>query len=342
MPSRRAIREIVTKMIALVPADALEDLRSEDPATAAEVHFEPLRVHRLPSAQITDGDCSVDGYYEQFVDPQRPRILYSGDVVAERARFTVIHELGHHIVNSVDPSLLDDLDRLGNSPEEASQAEEMVCHQFAGEILVPVSLLDEVIADEALLPNHIVSLRDRTNASWEAIAVQAANHAQTRTVVALVRKRGEVSFVAANWPTNWRRNGRVKPNGPLDMAFFHDATARPDVYRHELGGAEALFCDTQKVDEGLAVAVMSPKRSDGRQSSLESVVPTWKEREEYCSWCGEERNVDWCDFCSGQKCWSCNQCGCQTPATNPICPECFLHKPFRSGACICRDCEAVA
>lgn len=342
MPSRRAISEIVTKMIALVPDDALEDLRNEDPATAAEVHFEPLRVHRLPSAQITDGDCSVDGYYEQFVDLQRPRILYSGDVVAERARFTVIHELGHHIINSVDASLLDELDQLGNSVEEASQAEEMACHQFAGEILVPTSLLDEVIDGAALLPSHIISLRDRTNASWEAIAVQAANYPHTRTVVALIRKRGAVSFVATNWPTSWRRDSRVQPNGPLDWSLLHDARMRREVYRHGLGGAEAFFCDSKRADERLAIAVMSPQRSDGKQSWLEPAQPASADYEVFCDWCGDERNVGWCDFCSGKRCQSCDRCGCQKVITNPICPECFLEKPFRPGAPVCRDCQDAA
>ena len=341
MRSQEAIREIVAKMIALVPDDALEDLRNEEPASAAEVHFEPVRVHQLPSAQITDGDCSVDGYYDPFVDPLRPRILYSGDVVAERARFTILHELGHHVLNSVGATLLDDLDQIGDSPEEASQAEESACHQFAGEILVPKALLDEVIGDKALLPSHIISLRDRTSASWEAIAVRAANYAQTRTVVALVRCRGGVSFVAANWPTSWPRGSRVRPTGPLDMALLHSTTGRREIYRYELGGQEALFCDTQGVDEGLAVAVLSPQRSDGRQSWLEPVEPAWREREEYCAWCGDERIVGWCNLCSGRRCQSCGRCGCQKPIINPVCPLCYLRNPFRPGACVCRDCESV-
>ena len=342
MPSRRAIRDVVTKMIALVSPDALEDLRSEDPVSAVELHFEPVRIHRLPSANIGGGNCSVDGYYEPFVDPERPRILYSDDVVAERVRFTIIHELGHHIINWVDTSLLDDLDQLGNSPEDATQAEEMACHQFAGEILVPTSLLDEVIAGESLLPNHIVGLRDRTNASWEAIAVQAANYVHIRTAVVLIRHRGEVSFVATNWPSTWPRRSHVKPTGPLDTALSLKRTARREIYRYHLFGAEALFCDTLPVDEGLAVAVLATRRSDGKQTWLEPVEPALSEPEAFCDSCGEERNVDWCDLCSGKLCWSCRRCGCQETIINPVCTRCFLQKPFRPGASVCIDCEDSA
>lgn len=132
-----AIHDVVKQMIALVPDDALHDLQYEDPASAVEVHYEPVRVHRLPHASLLGGDCSVDGYYESFIDPASPRILYSDDVVAERARFTIIHELGHHIFNTVGAVLLDDLDRMGGSAAEAQRAEESACHQFAGQVLVP-------------------------------------------------------------------------------------------------------------------------------------------------------------------------------------------------------------
>ena len=79
----------------LVADDALFDLPTEDPSAAVEVHFPPVRVRCLPSLDLTRGDCSVDGYYEPFLDPEEPQILYSGDVIAQRARFTVMHELGH-------------------------------------------------------------------------------------------------------------------------------------------------------------------------------------------------------------------------------------------------------
>ena len=36
MPSRRAIRDVAAKTVALVPADALADLQDEDPALAVE------------------------------------------------------------------------------------------------------------------------------------------------------------------------------------------------------------------------------------------------------------------------------------------------------------------
>lgn len=341
MPSRNAIRAVAEQMAELVPDDAIHDLQFEDPALAVEVHYEPVRVHRLPRASLIEGDCSVDGYYDSLLDPDIPRILYSDEVVAERARFTIIHELGHHILNTYGARLLDDLDRIGGSVAGAKSAEESACHQFAGQVLVPKELLEDIIASDALTPRHIVRMHEMTNASWEALAVGTASYTGQTTAVALVRSPGEVAFVAANGLAPWPRGSSVRPGGVLDRALrCNSARARREVYRYGLGRAEELFCDTLRVSAGLAIAVMSPRRSDGGLSILMPVEPAWKDREEFCAWCNAERDVGWCHECSGQRCRECERCGCDVPISNPVCPKCFLVGPIRTGSEVCVDCEA--
>src|ERR1700724_3309022 len=96
---------VVTDLLSLVPVDFRLDLIAEDPLTALEVHFAPLRVRALPVARMGD-DCSVDGYYESYVDPARPCILYSADASPARVRFTLLHELGHHLIATSAAHLL--------------------------------------------------------------------------------------------------------------------------------------------------------------------------------------------------------------------------------------------
>jgi hypothetical protein len=192
-----------------------------------------------------------------------------------------------------------------------------------------------------LTPRLILKLREATDARWEALAVRTADYPNTKTAVILIRDRGKVSFVASNGFAHWRRGSQVQPNGALDRALSRStATADKDTYRFGLGGAEAMFCDTARVDDRLAVAVMSTRRSDGGLSILEPAEPIWKTRVEFCQWCGDERDVGWCDNCSGRYCRTCERCGCITPIKNPICPQCQLEGPFRPGAAICMDCEA--
>ena len=238
--------------------------------------------------------------------------------------------------------LLDDLDRIGGSGNGASNAEESACHQFAGEVLVPAPLLREVIGDDVLKPQHLVRLHDRTSASWEVIAIQAANYPSRNTAVVLVREGGEVAFTAANGLPIWPRYSEVEPGGPLDRALARESiTARPEIYRYSLGGAERLFCDTMRVHGGLAVAVLSSQRSDGRPSVLRPVEPAWQEREEFCPWCNDDRDVGWCYDRSGRRCRTCGRCACQQRSENPVCSWCNLEGPFRDGAQVCLDCEAV-
>ncbi|MCY3925404.1 MAG: ImmA/IrrE family metallo-endopeptidase [bacterium] len=340
MPTRAAISKIAERMLAPVPPGALNDLRDEDPATAVEVHYPPVHVLPLPPENITSADCSVHGYYERFLDPARPRILYSNAVTPERARFTILHELGHHILVTSGDGLLSDLDQLAGPQGDPVEVEEAACDQFAGEVLVPAELMEQIIGDDPVKPRHVLETRQRTNASWEAVAVQVANYPERRTAVVLIREPGQVSFVARNGLQAWPRGSRVQSGGPLDRALRRDSRRRPDVYRHRLAGAENLYCDTARVDGRLAVAVMAPQRSDGGLTALEPVEPTWKTRDESCEWCGDERDVGWCDHCRGRRCRSCSRCGCQQPIESPVCPECHLENPIRSGSRVCRDCEA--
>ena len=327
-------------MLALIEPEVLDDLRDEDPETVIEVHYQPVRVLPLPPESITSGDCSIDGYYEQFLDVARPCILYSNTATPERARFTILHELGHHIFVTVGAPLLNDLDQIAGPLGDPKDVEEAACDQFAAQVLVPTELLGQIIGDGPVMPRHVVEAREQTNASWEAVAVQVANYPQTRTAVALVREPGQVSFVARSGLQAWPRGSPVQPGGPLDQALRFDSRWRRDVYRYSLGGAEQLYCDTARVDDRLAVTVMSPRRSDGGLTVLEPVEPTWKTREESCEWCGDERDVGWCYYCRGRRCRTCLRCGCRKPIENPVCPECHLENPFRLGARVCRDCEA--
>jgi len=339
-PRRLSVEALAVELHDLIPSEARSDLRSEDPGLAVEVHFEPVVVRPLPAVSFHDVECSIDGYYEASLNPQRPTILYSSDVVAERARFTILHELGHHLLNGEGAHLLDDLDLLGGSALGAARMEEATCHQLAGRLLIPREELDGVIGGDVLRHAHIVELHARTNASWEAVAVRAASHAGPKTSVVLIRKPGVVSFAPANGLSWWPRGSTTAPGGPLDRAFNVESIAVTDVHRHGLAYAERLFCGTYQVHDKLAVGVLTRKPSDGHFEILEQPDPLWKDREEFCQWCGNERSVGWCGACSGRKCHSCDRCGCGKPRQNPLCPECSCRNAFNEGLRVCVDCEA--
>lgn len=341
MPLRFEVHDIATEMVGLVSDLVLGVLREGDPVSAVETHYRSVRVRRLPPAGIPAQHCSLDGEYNDYLDPERPLILYSDSGGSQRARFTIVHELGHHILASDGAFLLDDLDQIGESYGGAVQAEEAACHQFAGRVLVPAEVLARVIGEGPVEPRHILRLHEDSDASWEAVAIRAADHARADTAVVLIRDRGHVSFVTANWPTFWARNSPVKPGGPLDRALRHNSRGESEVFRYGLGGADAMFCDTVRVDDRFAVAVISRRRNSERGLSfLEEVEPKWREEVEFCLRCNVERDEDWCENCKGRRCPECKGCGCQVPVENPLCPGCSLRNPRKPGARFCVDCEA--
>jgi hypothetical protein len=335
---------ITTALLAHVDEDVQADLRSEDPATVIELYFGPIGFQPLPGARVARGQCATDGYYDSEIDATQPWIIYADDVHEARIRFTILHELGHHLLVTTASELLDDIDVLGASTGSgAVQTEEAICHRFAGNLLVPDEILTATIGTNRVTPEHIVAIHEQGVASWEAVAVRVAEFMPAAGAVVLLRDRETVAFCAASprmgsaW---WPRDSRLNPNGPLARGLNLRQKAQPEQYRFDLGFARAMFCDTLPVHDGLAIGVLSEKPSDASLSIIEQPEPAWKERTQFCEWClGVERDRGWCYRCGGRYCPDCDRCGCSHPARNPRCPVCGLLKPNRSGASMCLDCE---
>ena len=342
MPST-SVERIAAELAAIVSEDAAYDLRFEEPDRAVERHFRPLRARALPRTMSFGDTCSTDGWYDANIDPERPWIFYSGDQNEKRIRFTIAHELGHHLLVSDGSGLLDDMDQLGESARELNAIEESICHQFAGALLIRDSDLVEVIGDHQVLPAHILELYRHGAASLEAIAVRVAGQMTQAGAVVLMRSDSTVGFCASSpdlgrsW---WGRGSPVDPDGPLARATTREFQAVPETYRFGLAFATQLFCDTLPVDGKYAIAVLSDRPSIGTRMVLVEVEPRWKDDVQFCSWCvSVERDVGWCDICKRQRCRQCDRCGCVAPGNDPVCPACRLRSPRRPGADVCRDCE---
>jgi len=337
------IERITAQLIAHVPDDARGDLVDEDPESVIAVYFDPIGLQPLPRRDLVADDCSTDGYYDPFIDPARPWIIYADDVAPSRIRFTLLHELGHHLLNTSAAALLDDLDELGGSSERAKRFEESVCHQFASELLLPTQLVDEILpASGAVMPAHVRELHQRSEkVSLDAVAVRVAARLRTPGAVVILREEATIAFCAArglegSW---WPRGSAVDPNGPLARALRIEQRARPDTYRWQLANARQLHCDTLPVHERLAIAILATVPSDASLNIVDEVEPAWKTREYWCEQCNEERNAGWCDRCHGPHCPECGRCACVKTKRNPLCKECGLQNPARPGASMCVDCE---
>lgn len=337
---RTTFDSVARQLLGFVPDEIQDDLRSEDIVAAIEIHYEPVRAQAIPAAQVAErGKCSTDGYYEANLDPTHPWILYADDVAPARVRFTLLHELGHHLLAGAAVELLDPIDVLGRGDAEA--AEEQVCHRFASLVLIPDAEVGRL--EPPLTPEQVTTVREATGASWEATAVRLATAAEETLAIVLMRDHGTVSFAASSprlgpW---WPRGSPLDPHGPLRRLPSRRLTARRETYRFGMGGAKSMFADAGPASASMAIAVLRDRPSDGHFEILDEPEPTWKERLLYCEACGGDRSTGWCEVCRGPFCDQCERCGCAAaPKKNARCDCCKMERPRRPGAAMCFDCEA--
>lgn len=265
MTTTSSLEAALVRMLALVSEEVRAAVIAE-PVTALERFFHPLRVREVELTESLSSDlCSCDGYYDSEIMPGQPWILFRPDVVWERVLFTLLHELGHHLIRHVDDDLLDIVDQIAGRDGDPEQVEEQLCHGFAGQVLVPSELLRSILAERRPTPDDIVRLKNASNASWEAVAVRAASELPGRGAVVLVRDTSSMAFSAPSpaLRSPWPRGSAIAPSGALARALSDVTTNEPEVFRWGLDGALALSCDAQPVHRHLAVAVLYDERPSG-------------------------------------------------------------------------------
>lgn len=337
-----SIDALVEWMLELVSGADLVNV-VEDPASAIPVAFPPARVVALaPGSALASDACSCDGHYDDQIVAGVPHLLYSNDRSPRRARFTLLHELGHFVVRHLEPALLDLIDEAAGASGNPDTLEERACHAFAGRLLVPDAELDELIADGRPKPDHVIALYMRRRASWEAAAIRFAERLSGPSAIVIVRNRGSIGFCASSpgltsW---WPRGSALDPSGPLMRATERPARAQPDTFRYDLPGATKLWCDVRQAWPGLGVAVMGDRPSGGQLNLLPATDDEWGRL--YCLRCGELREGEWCFECRGARCDECGACGCYRRAPERLCEgACGLLKglgTFDAGSDVCRDC----
>lgn len=238
-----ALTPIVARLLAALPMHPAQLIWS--PARAIRRHFPSVSLQPLPpGSPFTSLACQCDGYYEATLTPGRPWILYRDDVPIERVRFTLLHELAHHLIHAVDPDLYDQIDKVAGAVGDPAEVEERVCQRFAATLLVSDTLLDHVIGDAHPTVNHVQALRRLSPASWQAVAVRVAQRLPGPGAVVMVRSPGRVAFVATSPELAglWPANSRVAPGGALDRAL-HQATSNvQDTFAWDRPGARPLWC----------------------------------------------------------------------------------------------------
>jgi len=124
-------------------------------------------------------------------------ICYAPTPGSRRQNFTLLHELGHILVNEDNEAI----DWLADRPNPSSDLERL-CDAIAADVLLPASTIASVLANDAPSPGHLRQLYASSRASEEVCAIALAARLPARGAVVLIQRRtATVTFASSSgWP----------------------------------------------------------------------------------------------------------------------------------------------
>lgn len=301
-----------------------------------------LRIHALDLGAAHD-ECTCDGAYF----PGLRAICYVPTPSSRRENFTILHEFGHHLARS-DDDLLSELADFDN--EGGVALEERICDAVAGQLLIPDTTVDRVVAGRKPRAQDVLALYEASAASLEACAVRLASRMRCEGYMALLdRDRSEVRFASASPETEhaWGRHSPV----PIGHAAWLATPVTGYLGEGDVvwrsGNRRRLWLDA--VDHGrIVVAVFASTRYwTAPGLSLLDDVPVTRASQTVmsgtCRHCGGPAyGTRACPDCGDPPCKRCGRCGCGAPLPpTRTCSQCHLVKgkaQFRPGTSICKEC----
>lgn len=317
-----------------VPEDVRQDL-AHGLADAIRNHF-GLRVQRAE----TFGERGDGGWCDGVSIIESGVILYR-PTASRRENFTLMHELGHHLVdNNVEC-----LSWLADQPGP-NRVLEQVCDQIAAELLVPAELVDQVVGERALDAGVVLDLYDFTEASRSACAIAIARKLPCDGFVLLIKEGATSIFFAARArdtrPYGWR-------NDPLPAA--HPLRQDPPPARsltwwpYPTGSDRREYFMSTATTGGWTVAVLA-------ENNLFNVpgfhIPQLVEEDRgndaviacRCGYAGKTRMWP-CQRCNKPECPSCGECDCVRRDRQLVaCGNCFVKvMPHLIVGGLCDNCR---
>jgi len=128
------------------------------------------------------GHSAPDGMY--VFDGEDAIVVINAAKPAQRQRFTLAHELGHHELHRVrGPLQLVDVDVTSDGPDGIKDPDEVAANAFAAHLLLPRTAIEHTIGprrNRRVTTDDLVELVRRHRVSWEAACWRLYNEGFVR------------------------------------------------------------------------------------------------------------------------------------------------------------------
>lgn len=316
-------------------AEAHRQALAVAPADTIEQEYDIQVAYHTPSRQAT---CSIDGIYR----PNPPRISVARSILS-RETFSLLHELAHHLQRRSYP-VMRALQRC-KTPHARKALEEDVCDAFAAEVLLPATLVDEVLEGGEVTAQALATLAERSRASRAACCVRLAQRLRGDGYVVLAHLDGRLQFCAAAGDApRVARDAAQAEQTALTRAASHGWTQDLDRLTHRSGWqTPAMFVDAYR-DRDWVYAVYQTESPSWAVGPIppDQQFPLPPQRT--CEHCGTDHHSrdQACPQCGVPPCPHCHRCACQPQVTVYICQGCWLQKPtaeFPTDQPLCTECH---
>ncbi|MCA4997293.1 hypothetical protein HWD35_21450 [Tsukamurella tyrosinosolvens] len=345
---------IAIQVVAGMSLDRCADLAVGLVATEARVRFskDPKRalredfnlvvspVDHLVDARSDGGACDGLSFLQDGV------VLYAPTPHSRRENFTLAHELGHHLVDSV-PEIYDWL----ADQEDSGRLLETVCDRIAQRLLLDEGAAALVVGDGPLRARHVFDLYERAQASRPVCAIALSRYLRGLGAVAIIDKLdATVAFASVRpdpqfgWPKVFPWRGQqLGEVDPLVRLGSGESKSVRRAWRTPWGTQADFYVDAA-ADDKRTVAVFSDTDLWDVERFHAPIDRDFDTRPLLTGWCCggvfEVRGYA-CNDCGRAFCPRCGDCRCGRDAKRAVtCSSCYLQfAPHLMVDGLCEDCR---
>lgn len=314
--ARRVIASITSDKRALIAGDPIAGIESLNYTVVAET--------ALSSKRGAGGWCDGLSFAEHNT------VIYAPTPGSNRQNFTLLHEVGHILVEDDDAALvwLADCD---NPDREA----ERLCDEIASALVLPEDMLDDIVGTGPLTAKDLKTLITVSSASGPACAIALARRLPSGAVAIIDRATAMVVHSAIRgddvqvYP--WRDTNvpaghpllKLTPGGSTTCkSYWLDRwDRRQDYYLSAVATEKRIYAifsinDLWGVDR-FHGGQAPPRKSNAPRTAIRCT----------CGFSGTA--VGWpCPVCGRQYCPECNDCDCpRRERMQRLCSSCFCLVP---------------